>query len=593
MSEDRQRQITWDEDASLETFSEKSNRDDSPRPSNCSANTRQAQHGFANFIASEGEEESGPIARTVKEHCVNLFKRWRQRIEVTIGVVVLFNFVLICVDIDYRASGQDSPFTVDLLSFLCFTVYVLELIAMASIEGTAILHNKMNVLDIFVIVIGLLEYILSATGLQAFPAGVFRMFRLSRLLRLVRGMRCFSVFSELRKLVQMMSSCFKTLFWSLLLLFLVQTIWAAIAVELMDDLVKRLADDGTWGDCDRCRRSFSSIMQANLTFFQTIVAGDSWGYIAIPVMEDEPATSVVFVGALLTLVYGVLNLIVAVIVDTFADMRSKDVSNLADEMDHQEKEEKKVLQSIFEKIDSNHNGAVSYAELQSGARKIADFRHWLRVLDIDAEDLTQLFRMVDADGSGEIDPDEFITALYRLKHTESKTATKFVKHYVMKIKEVTDGLASKVNDIQMQMAQESRLSQSRASQLTLGSRLSHFSDGPGPGPRSPSAPLVPSVPSDLSATIQSTMQKACEVFMEAAVSAAAERVHAIMSTAATTTPEELQARLRDAALSDTLRSLGGATASNQAIAESRRPAIRSPGAGWRARLLKGPGQPPG
>ena len=52
-------------------------------------------------------------------------------------------------------------------------------------------------------------------------------------------------------------------------------------------------------------------MHANLLLFKTVIAGDSWGLIAVPVIEHYPATAVLFMGSLLTLVFGVLNLIVA------------------------------------------------------------------------------------------------------------------------------------------------------------------------------------------------------------------------------------------------------------------------------------------
>merc|ERR1712079_450182 len=128
--------------------------------------------------------------------------------------------------------------------------------------------------------------------------------------------------------------------------------------------------------------------------------------------------------------YGVLNLVICVVVDIFAEQRERDVRARAEEMEDVEFEEKRVLNKIFTKIDADNSGSLTFSELQEGAERVAEFAQWLRVLDIDSQDLHQLFQMVDADGSGEIDPNEFIEAMYRLKHTESKTATRFVKQLV-------------------------------------------------------------------------------------------------------------------------------------------------------------------
>ena len=60
--------------------------------------------------------------------------------------------------------------------------------------------------------------------------------------------------------------------------------------------------------CELCQTATNSVMQANLLLFKTVIAGDSWGQIAVPVILRHPETSVIFVGSLLTLVFGVLNL---------------------------------------------------------------------------------------------------------------------------------------------------------------------------------------------------------------------------------------------------------------------------------------------
>lgn len=55
------------------------------------------------------------------------------------------------------------------------------------------------------------------------------------------------------------------------------------------------------------------MLNANLLIFKTVVAGDSWGDVAVPLIERDPwiATGI-FVGSHLTIVFGVLNLVVAV-----------------------------------------------------------------------------------------------------------------------------------------------------------------------------------------------------------------------------------------------------------------------------------------
>ena len=86
---------------------------------------------------------------------------------------------------------------------------------------------------------------------------------------------------------------------------MVMTIWAMLLVDLVQPLILKLHQErGTFEGCEQCLRAASSVMDANLLLFKTVIAGDGWGTIAVPVIEAYPATAVIFVGSLLTLVFG-------------------------------------------------------------------------------------------------------------------------------------------------------------------------------------------------------------------------------------------------------------------------------------------------
>ena len=75
----------------------------------------------------------------------------------------------------------------------------------------------------------------------------------------------------------------------------------------------------------------TQVMEANLLLFQTVIAGDSWGKIAVPVIHAAPATVMIFVGSQLTIVFGVLNLIVAVTCHhgrRFSEVKSEQATSL-------------------------------------------------------------------------------------------------------------------------------------------------------------------------------------------------------------------------------------------------------------------------
>eukprot|EP00435_Cladocopium_sp_Y103_P053322 s374_g17.t1 len=367
------------------------------------------------------------------------------------GIVLLDAFCT-CADIDARAAGSTPSLVVKTITDVCLGVYTLEAVTQLCLFGRKILRDWMTVMDISIVGCGWAEAAIDLVGAgdSIFRLGIVRALRLVRIFRLIRLLRRIRAFRELHKLVMMMATCMRTLAWSFLLCALVMTVWAMLMVEIVNPTVQDMQDKMAYFDsCEWCQYATSSVMNANLLLFKTVVAGDSWGQIAVPVIQENPGTLIVFIGSLVTLVFGVLNVIVAVVVDTFADARQRDVQNLAEELDDDiiaDKNLGKDLQKIFNRIDSDGSGQLTMDELLEGARSDPAFQSRLRVMDIDENDLMQLFSMIDPrrtanpsadflltsdnDSSGTIEVAEFIGPLSRWAH-DSKTAPRFIKYNLL------------------------------------------------------------------------------------------------------------------------------------------------------------------
>merc|ERR1719183_955214 len=132
-------------------------------------------------------------------------------------------------------------------------------------------------------------------------------------------------FPELYMIVTGFVSAMVSIFWASILLFFLLSLWSILAVIFLHPLVVELAASTTLYDgCERCPRAFSTVMQSNLTFLQCIIAGDSWGTFAVPLIENYPLTIPIFVGIVATISLGICNLILAVIVDSAAAARDED-----------------------------------------------------------------------------------------------------------------------------------------------------------------------------------------------------------------------------------------------------------------------------
>lgn len=257
-------------------------------------------------------------------------------------------------------------------------------------RGPRVVFRSLDwLLDMGIISASLVELFFLLSGSAVEEVRILKLLRICRVMRLIRFIRKAPSLRELRKLMMMFASVIRTLAWSFLFCFIAMTLWSMISVELIHPVVQELAAQGTWNDCSTCSDSFATIMQSNLTFLKTLLAGDSWGQIAVPVMTKQPLTVIIFVGALVSIVYGILNLIVAVIVDAAVEQREKDITTLAADLDYELEEDLKLLGRVFQQVDLNADGELSLHELFTGAENVPEFQSRLRVMDIDAAELEQ------------------------------------------------------------------------------------------------------------------------------------------------------------------------------------------------------------
>jgi len=361
--------------------------------------------------------------------------------------VVLVDAVCTWVDIDARAAGLSSPPEFFLVfSDISLALYTSEVLLLLLGKGlVGVLLDWMALLDVTIVLCGYLEVLLNAVAPADVTSSlsVMRALRLARIFRLLRIFKRIRALRELQKLVTMMATCLRTLVWSFLLCFVIMTIWAMLLVEVVHPIIQDMVEDGheIISNCPYCRTSTSSVMEATLLLFKTVIAGDSWGQVAVPVIQRNPETAVIFVLSQLSLVFGVLNIIVAVVVDTFAEARQNDILNLAEEMEQDIEKDREALGKLFARIDKDGSGQLSLDELIRGARRDPVFQSRLRVMDIDENDLQQLFSMIDVDNNGTIEVGEFIGPLSRWVH-DSKTAPRFIKYNMLQTMQLQEDLYS-------------------------------------------------------------------------------------------------------------------------------------------------------
>jgi len=178
---------------------------------------------------------------------------------------------------------------------------------------------------------------------------------------------------------------------------------------------------GHFDDCRDCTESFHTVGDAMLTLVKTILAGDSWGQIAVPTMQVAPWTSVFFLSSLVSVQLGMLNLVLAVIVQRAQEAHSEDINLVLSERLSRFHAESAHLLEICQKIDRDKSGALTPQEFIEGMDRIPEFADILRFLNLSRADMSIMFELLDQDSSGTISYKEFVEKMFSLKYQDSKT----------------------------------------------------------------------------------------------------------------------------------------------------------------------------
>lgn len=312
--------------------------------------------------------------------------------ECTMCGIVLLDVCCYIVDVDARAAQEQTPQVSLIISTVCLVFQSCEvLMELLCFGPRSMVFDLAFLLHLSAVLFGFIQMVAGVQLLRPF----LEIWRILLLLGSVRRLASASLSPKKAAAVQLVLGFPE--------FYLQQTVWAMLMVELVYPLVVELqARDFR---CDRCPYS---VFAAQLLLFELVVAGDGWDSVAGPLIRFYPATSLVFIGSFLCLLFHLIN----VFVSTFVVMyKSK--------MEIQQK----VLAKIFEDMDQR-TGELTLDQLLEGAASCAAFQRLLRVLDMDENDLCQLFNFMSGSNSA-VKSAELVKLLSSWQQ-ESATAVRFL-----------------------------------------------------------------------------------------------------------------------------------------------------------------------
>eukprot|EP00747_Dinoflagellata_sp_TGD_P103779 gnl/TRDRNA2_/TRDRNA2_169073_c3_seq1.p1 gnl/TRDRNA2_/TRDRNA2_169073_c3~~gnl/TRDRNA2_/TRDRNA2_169073_c3_seq1.p1 ORF type:complete len:566 (+),score=97.54 gnl/TRDRNA2_/TRDRNA2_169073_c3_seq1:97-1794(+) len=327
-----------------------------------------------------------------------------------------------------RKAHKATAITVSGWMFLLF--YIFEFCIRLFAEQRLWVLNAWNWFDAFVIFCSLIGEIFGGAFSEAKILRVFRMARIGRIFRL------FSSFRELYMMITGFLSAMKTMFWACCFLVMLLSMFSILAVNFIHPLNLELArNTNVYDDCDRCEMMLSSVWNANLVFFQTVIMGDSWGDLTLPLIDEYPSTAMFFLLLVVSMSLGFSNLIVAVIVRKASETQAADEQFQVMQKRGEEQHFKDRFVKLCSEIDEDHNGSLTLTELLHACQHNQHLQTLLKTLNVSKKEVINAFDMMDIHGHGVISYHQFSDTLFKMKTADTTSMLTFIKFHVVKLRQ--------------------------------------------------------------------------------------------------------------------------------------------------------------
>jgi len=364
--------------------------------------------------------------------------------EAALGLLIFFYISLVIIDTDAAAKDSvdrgeldpnqrlDAPWVFPVMVVMN-VIYVTDMgLRIYAFTPHRFFRDLWNCVDSVIIVLDLLFNIATLLGVAS--GRPFAFLRMLRFIKVARAYRTLHKFEELHMMMKGLASALRSMFWGLLVTIVVLVGWSILATQVLHPLVQEMEEQGAFPECERCGRAFGSVFQSFLTFSQTIIAGDGWGLVSVPMIEAYPLTGVFFGVVLVSIQWCIMNMILAAVCDAANQARRGTEREMVDlKMKEIEKMKGKLIELCMY-LDTDNDGCLTAEEVKTGASTNLEFADTLRMMDIQPEDMDVVFNILDTDGSGDIDYMEFAEQLQKMKEKNHITMLCFIQHYVVEIR---------------------------------------------------------------------------------------------------------------------------------------------------------------
>lgn len=315
-------------------------------------------------------------------------------------------------------GGTPTHFLV--IQTLFCIVFVADLIVRWVAEGLVSFlvgpERNWNIFDTVIVTAGVVESMWELALQNQVVGGIsaVRVLRVLRVVRVLRALRLLSFFRELRLMVNAITGSLKSFIWSMMVLILVFYIFGlSMTVGSCEYLSSGQGESWKEQKSD-LRDFFGSLDRSMFSLFQAMSGGRDWAEFYEALSGVNAIHKLTFVFAVSFSLFAIANVLAATFVESALQASNTDRETIIKEELQNQKNYLNRIKELFEEMDLDDTGTLSIEEFE---KHLDDDRvvAYFNTLKLDVSDARTLFLLLDHDGSGSIDLDEFVSGCHRLK----------------------------------------------------------------------------------------------------------------------------------------------------------------------------------
>lgn len=372
-----------------------------------------------------------------------------KRFEMGCALLVILCALCIGIESDYTIQHASDPQHavfrgLDIAFNVCFT---LELLIRWTSEGfLAFLnwHNpafKWNWMDFGLVSLSLIEELAALLAAASFlDVSALRMLRMMRLVRVARIIRMLRFFSELRVMVNGIMGSAKPLLWAFVFLLILMFM---VGVTFMQLAANYMSQDGLMED--DLMYYWGSLARTMMTLYMAISGGVDWKDCVAPLHVVSWAMEYMFATYVFFTLFCCLNIVTGIFVDNAKALKSADEDAMYLEALTERKRWIAEVKELFSRLDTSINGKFTFQDFKTHVSSIKVQTLFRKLgINVDNIEADELWEILDADRSGEIDEEEFAKGLKYFQGPAQSI-------HVYRLMKENQRLHDKVEDLQVSM----------------------------------------------------------------------------------------------------------------------------------------------